>query len=154
VGQPGGNVALDLFVVNRRLDEFLDAALAGSGISPEQYAVYGQLGLGPKTPRELCRSLGLRPPTLSGYLTAMDRRGHIVRSPSERDGRSHVISLTAAGRTQLEACRPRMRRAVKLLKDALGGVEEVAGVRHTLARVDAALASAIERTKRRPTRAK
>nr|WP_238341536.1 MarR family transcriptional regulator [Actinopolymorpha rutila] len=110
-----------------------------TGVTPAQYAVYGQLGQRDQTPSELGRTLGLPLPTLSGHLAAMDRRGDIARTRSDRDGRSHVVALTEAGRARLEECRPRMRQAVAALNAELGGRGAAEGVRDVLAGLDDAI---------------
>ena len=46
----GGNVALDLFVLTERVGTLLSDALAGTGVSASQYAVYAQLFQSPRTP--------------------------------------------------------------------------------------------------------
>ena len=140
--QAGGNVALDLFVLDQHLGSFLARAFEGSGVTPSQYAVYAQLLVGSRTPGELCETLGLRPPTLSGYLTAMDARGHLTRSRSEHDRRSTTLSLTSSGREQARQAQARMRRAVTVLHDQIGGPSTLESVRATLGRLDAAVTSA------------
>ncbi|GAA2760221.1 MarR family transcriptional regulator [Actinopolymorpha rutila] len=137
--QRGGNVVLDLFVLHQHLGSLLAAALEPTGVTPAQYAVYGQLGQRDQTPSELGRTLGLPLPTLSGHLAAMDRRGDIARTRSDRDGRSHVVALTEAGRARLEECRPRMRQAVAALNAELGGRGAAEGVRDVLAGLDDAI---------------
>lgn len=138
--QPGGNIALDLFVLHQHLGALLDAAFEGSGVTAAEYAVYSQLAQRPRTPRVLCGILGLRPATLSGYLVTLDRREHIERIPHETDGRSHRVALTPKGREQTEACRLRMRRAVRTLnRNLVGDVDEA---RRTLADIDQAIAVA------------
>lgn len=145
VDQPGGNVALDLFVVSQHLGTLLDRAFDGTGITPSQYAVYSQLGQRTMTPRQLTEILGVRPATLSGYLATMQRRGHVWRQRHESDGRSTWLGLTAPGREQMEACRARMRVAVRVLNAQLGGAAAVEAMRTQLAVLDQALIAAGER---------
>lgn len=141
--QRGGNVVLDLFVLHQHLGGLLAAVLEPTGVTPAQYAVYGQLGQRDQTPSELGRTLGLPLPTLSGYLAAMDRRGDIARTRSDSDGRSHVVALTAAGRARLEDCRPRMRKVVATLNAELGGRDAAEGVRDVLAGLDEAIRAVV-----------
>jgi DNA-binding MarR family transcriptional regulator len=145
VDQRGGNVALDLFVLSQHLGQFLDHAFDGSGLTPSLYAVYSQLAQAPKTPRQLGDVLGVRPPTLSGYLATMDKRGHLSRTPHQSDGRSTWLELTAAGREQWQNGRVRMRFAVRALNAQLGGADGVQAVRSRLAELDNALLAAAER---------
>ncbi len=142
VDQPGANVALDLFVLHQHLGALLDVAFADTGVTPSQYPVYSQLGRGTSTPGQIGTTLGLRPGTLSGYLSAMETRGHVARVRNEHDGRSHMIALTETGKEQLRVCRLRMRRALKALNTRLGSAEQVDAVRLTLGQLDQAILAA------------
>ena len=125
VDQRGGNVALDLFVVDQHLGSLVDATLAEAGITASLYAVYSQLAQGPRTPGQLSETLGVRPTTLSGYLATMAGWGHVSRSRNEHDGRSSVLTLTEAGHAKVRECRPLMQRALKSLNAELGSAEDV-----------------------------
>jgi DNA-binding MarR family transcriptional regulator len=140
--QPGGNVALDLFVLDQHVGTLLRAAFEGTGVRPAEYAVYSQLVKGARTPGQLIETLGVRPATLSGYLSAMEARGHVLRSPHANDRRSSVLRLTPAGRAAVVECRPRMRHAVRLVNNRLGGAEAVAAMRSALADLDRAVTRA------------
>jgi DNA-binding MarR family transcriptional regulator len=148
--QRGGNVALDLFVLSQHLGRFLDHAFDGSGLTPSLYAVYSQLAPAPTTPRQLGNVLGVRPPTLSGYLATMDTRGHLARTPHQHDGRSTWLELTATGRDQWLNGRVRMRSAVRALHAQLGGAGGAQAVRSRLVELDDALLAATDRLPPRP----
>ena len=139
VDQRGGNVALDLFVVDQHLGSLLDATLAGAGLTASLYAVYSQLAQGPSTPGQLSETLGVRPTTLSGYLATMAGWGHVSRSRNEHDGRSSVLALTEAGHAKVLECRPLMQRAVTTLNAEIGSAEDVQAARALIARIDAAI---------------
>ena len=141
VGAPDGNVVLDLFVLDQRIGELMEAALAGTGVRPAEYAVYSQLGIAAMTPRDLGARLGVTPSTLTGHLAALERRGHAGRCPNPADGRSSVVELTPEGRATLAACRTRFRRMLDALEDALP--VPAADVRAILIQVDAAATAAI-----------
>jgi DNA-binding MarR family transcriptional regulator len=145
VDQRGGNVALDLFVVDQHLGSLLDATLAGTGITANLYAVYSQLAQGPRTPGQISETLGVRPTTLSGYLTTMARSGHTTRSRNQRDGRSSVLSLTDAGRDKVRECRPLIQRALKVVNAELGSADDVHAARALIARIDDAIQLAHDR---------
>ena len=142
VEQPGGNVALDLFVLDQHLGAVLDAALAPTGVTASAYAVYSQLAQGPMTPGRLSETLGLRPTTLSGHLATMQRSGHVTRVRNEHDGRSWLLELTESGRAKAEECRHVMGRLVRSINAGLGSADEVRRVRELLARVDHAVLAA------------
>jgi DNA-binding MarR family transcriptional regulator len=145
--QRGGNVALDLFVVDQHLGALVDAALVDAGLTGSLYAVYGQLALGPHTPRQLSETLGVRPTTLSGYLATMAASGHVTRTRNERDGRSSVLSLTEAGHDKVRECRPLMQRALSALNSELGSADDVRAARELIARVDDAILVAHRRVR-------
>lgn len=144
VGRPGGTIALDVYVLSQRIGALLDAALAPVEITPAEYAVYGQLGQRSLTPKEIAGLLGLKASTLSGYLGAMQRRGHARRVPREGDRRSYQVELTSSGRDCLEKSRPLFRRALGSVVHHLD--RDVEEVRRTLAEIDAAVSKALADT--------
>ena len=143
--QPGGNLALDLFVLDQHLGALLDETLAPTGLTANQYAVYSQLAGGPLTPGALSAELGIRATTLSGYLAPMERAGHAVKRRHERDGRSWLVELTESGRAKVEECRPALRRVVRAVNAQLGSAEDVRRARETLAAVDRAILAVLSR---------
>jgi DNA-binding MarR family transcriptional regulator len=145
VDQRGGNVALDLFVVDQHLGSLVDATLAEAGLTGSLYAVYSQLAQGPHTPGQLSETLGVRPTTLSGYLVTMAGWGHASRTRNELDGRSSVLALTEAGHAKVRECRPLMQRAVKALNAGIGSADDVRAARALIAKVDAAIEEAHRR---------
>lgn len=142
---PGGNVALDLFVVGQHLGSLLDAALADTGLSPSQYAVYSSIAAGAQSPKALLQALGLRPATLSGYLGAMESAGDLERSRDPDDRRAHRLVLTAQGAAREAAARAAFRRALRALDAELGGPEAVTQARAELGRIDRALTRTSDR---------
>jgi DNA-binding MarR family transcriptional regulator len=145
VDRPGGNLAIDVFVLDQHVGALLDLALRGTGITPAQYAVYSQFGRGDVSPGQLLGTLGLRPATLSGYLTAMENRGHLTRTRDARDRRSHLVRLTPEGRAARNICRTRFRKAIDAVNGELDSLEEVHAVRLALKRVDSAVLAATTR---------
>jgi DNA-binding MarR family transcriptional regulator len=145
--QPGSNIALDVFVLDQHLGALLEHALRGTGVSPAQYAVYGQLAHGASSPKELLEVLGLRPATLTGYLSAMEARGDLFRTRDAADRRAHRLELTEQGRATRDACRARFRRTMRGITDELGGADAVAELRAALGRLDAAIRRVHDRTR-------
>jgi DNA-binding MarR family transcriptional regulator len=133
---------LDLFVLHQHLTALMDQAFTGCAITPAQYAVYAQLGKEERTPGQLVETLGLRAATLSGYLKAMEGRGHLERERSGGDGRSSVLRLSDRGLLQLDEARGRLRSLVAIVEELLGAADDVTGVRRTLGRLDAAITDA------------
>jgi DNA-binding MarR family transcriptional regulator len=143
--QPGGNLALDIFVLDQHIGALLELVFKGTGVSPAQFAVYSQLARGTSTPKALREVLGIRPATLSGYLSAMEDRGDLLRRRDTSDRREHRLALTERGRATRDACRAKFRKAIQALNSELGGAQNVEAVRATLGQVD----RAIQRTRQR-----
>jgi len=150
VGAPEGNVVLDLFVLQQRVGELMELALAGTGVRPAEYAVYSQLAIEPMTPRELCARLGVTPSTLTGHAEALARRGHVVRVRDPHDGRSYRLELTTEGRRVVADCRARFRRVLRRLTGSLPVPHDE--VRRTLAMLDATAASVVDELRAGPAR--
>jgi DNA-binding MarR family transcriptional regulator len=96
--QRGISLLFDVFVLNQRLRSLLTLALAGSGLRPDEYAVYSLLfEVGPLTPTEMARQMAMPLTTVLDYVRSMSDRGHVRRRPHARDGRSHQVQLTRSG---------------------------------------------------------
>ena len=141
VGTPDGNLVLDLWVLDNRVGDLIRIALEGTGVRPAEFGVYDQLGMAALTPRELQSRLAITPSTMTGYLRALDRRGHIERQ-RQADGRSYRVELTESGRATLETCRRGYRRMLTRLRSQLPLPEPE--IRRVLAAVDEALTATIE----------
>jgi DNA-binding MarR family transcriptional regulator len=68
---------------------------------------------------ELGRHLGLDKSSMTGLVDRAERRGLVERSPSPRDGRAVLVSLTPAGRELTEQCGVEVDRRLKQLIDRL-----------------------------------
>jgi len=91
----------------------MQAAMASSPLSPEDFAVYSWLRLtGPITPGALAADLGMHQPTMSNHLRRMYSRGHLRRRTHPSDGRSQLVSLTPSGRRVTERSFPGFRLAI------------------------------------------
>ena len=144
VGVSDGNVVLDLFVLQQRIAELMELALAGTGVRPAEYAVYSQLGIEPMTPRELGSRLGVTPSTLTGHLAALERRGHLRKVAHPEDRRSYRVELTGSGRRTLERCRTGFRSMLgRLEADLERPVPEVRRVLAELERTAAGVAAGL-----------
>jgi DNA-binding MarR family transcriptional regulator len=88
----------EVFASGQRVKQLVESAMAGSPLTPEEYAVYSVLfDLGPKAPTELAATVGMPPTTMSHHVRALIERGHAVRQPTPGDGRSYRLALTADG---------------------------------------------------------
>ncbi|HYI21659.1 MAG TPA: MarR family transcriptional regulator [Candidatus Limnocylindrales bacterium] len=98
--QPYSELSLlwHVFAMGQRVKVLLGTAMAGSPLTPDEYAVYSVLfDDGPTPPTGLARRIGMPPTTMSHYVRAMLERGHAERLRSVQDGRSFSLALTDAG---------------------------------------------------------
>jgi len=58
----------------------------------------------------------MRVTTLSSLLAKMEQQGHLCREPNPADGRSRLLSLTAAGRRATEDCFPAFGAAIEAFR--------------------------------------
>jgi DNA-binding MarR family transcriptional regulator len=84
---------------------------------------------GPLTPSELAEIERVKRPSMTRTLACLDRQGLIERTPDPTDGRSSLVSISAAGRERLALLRRRKSAYLARRLEALDP-EEVA----TLAR--------------------
>lgn len=65
---------------------------------------------GTMTPRDLAAAEGVRPPSMTKVIAALEERGLLNRAPHPTDGRQAVLSLTLAGAALIRENR-RLREA-------------------------------------------
>ncbi len=93
------SVLFDLFAASQRVKTLLNVAMDGSGLTPDEYAVYSSLlEFEPLSPTEMAQVVGMPPTTMSHYVREMRARGHLDEQPNPRDGRSRMLRLSSAGR--------------------------------------------------------
>jgi len=76
--------------------------------------------LGPLTPSELARRLGMAPTTISSWLARLEQAGAVRRRPNPDDGRSQLVEVTTRGRSELDDALPGFGRAITRVVNALG----------------------------------
>jgi DNA-binding MarR family transcriptional regulator len=89
--------------LNRRLRAEADSGLTASGISA--LATIGRRG--PLPLGELAAAEGVKPPTMTATVAALEAEGLVARSADGRDRRVSRVSLTARGRQRLDRARTR-----------------------------------------------
>jgi len=90
----------------RRLRQ--EAAAEASGLTPTSTATLASIEHhGPLTPSELADIERVKRPTMTRALGCLEREGLIERTPDPADGRSSLISVSAAGRERLRRLRGR-----------------------------------------------
>jgi DNA-binding MarR family transcriptional regulator len=118
-------ILLDLYVASQTVGAVLDHELRGSGLTPEEFALYSVLGHEESlTPTELAARLGI--PLSSAIFRAgkLIERGHAERRPNPRDRRSALLALTQAGRAAHARARPAFERARKRITSHLNSSAE------------------------------
>lgn len=126
----------------RRMFTLLEARLARdlaeeSGLSVADYSVLSNL-VEAEGRRwrltELAEHMRWSQSRLSHHIARMEKRGLVVRRPSERDGRGTTVLLTRAGLQVIAEATPGHMRAVRrhmldlLTPDQLGSLGEIADV--------------------------
>lgn len=94
-----GSILYDIYVAGQAVNEMLRDGLADAPLTPTEYAIYSAVfERDPATPSELSHALGMPAQTMSDWIGAMRQRGHAETRRNPHDGRSQLVSLTAAGR--------------------------------------------------------
>lgn len=88
----------------------LDRGGSEAGLTEARRAALALLALGgPRTLGSLATAEGVRPPTMTRMVSAMEADGLVVRTASATDGRSVIVRATEAGEELLaRAGRPRL----------------------------------------------
>jgi DNA-binding MarR family transcriptional regulator len=137
----GTNVLFDVWLVSRATTGLLDAALAPSGLTADEFGIYSVLTSSESmTPSELARWMSAPPTTVSSHIKRIEARGHLVRDRNPADGRSYVLRLTPEGRSAHQAAGARFLPVLDTVVEALGSKEP--SVRRSLAALHAALGGA------------
>jgi DNA-binding MarR family transcriptional regulator len=142
-----------IFALDQQLSTLLGRAMEGAPLSPQVFAITSVLRLtGPVRPTALAETVGMRPTSLSNYLRRLTESGLVRRRPDPADGRAALVSLTAKGVRETEACFPSFGAAITSFQRFLAeeGVDELAtleimeGMSRALTRATAELEPAAE----------
>ena len=121
----GDNVLLQMFRTAEATRELMLGAVAGAGISPNEYAVLSAIGVTRSvSPTELATLLRVPPTSISRRVARLVETGLAVRSPNPADRRSYLLELTEAGRAVLATIVPRFRDLLERLS-ARAPVDEI-----------------------------
>ena len=128
----GTNVLFDIWLVSRATTGVLDAVLAPTGLSADEFGIYSVLTTADSlTPSELARWMSAPLTTMSSYVKRLEGRGHLKRERNPDDGRSYVLTLTPAGRRAHRAAGARFIPVLEQIVTQLGTREP--SVRQALA---------------------
>lgn len=90
------------------------------GIGPTQGSALSVLVFsGPKRLGELAALEQVRPPTMTRVIASLEAGGFVTRAADPADGRSRIVSATAAGRAVMRRGRDRRVAALAKLLDPL-----------------------------------
>ncbi|WP_207792100.1 MarR family winged helix-turn-helix transcriptional regulator [Siccirubricoccus phaeus] len=105
----------------RRLNAFYDQALAPLGITIAQYSLLRMIERHqPVSLTELGRLAELDRSTIGRNVRVLEKQGLAALGPGEEDQRESMVTLSAAGRTVLEASIPVWDECQKTLEARLG----------------------------------
>ena len=115
----GQNVLFQHFRTGAALRELMQSAVAGTGVSGEEYAVLGVIAFFPdRTPTELAATLGIPPTTVSRHVARFIDDGLAERRPNPEDGRSYLLRPTERGSDVVETIAPRIGELIQALGEA------------------------------------
>jgi DNA-binding MarR family transcriptional regulator len=136
----GDNVLLQMFRTADATRELVQAAVAGTGVAPNEYAVLSAIGaLRSVSPTELASVLRVPPTSISRHVARLVDAGLAVRSPNPADRRSYLLELTAEGRAVTRKVAPRFRNLIERLA-ARADLEEIGSALVTLEEASRAVA--------------
>jgi DNA-binding MarR family transcriptional regulator len=120
------NVLLQVFIVGQLSGELLGRALKETGLSPDHFAVLSVISsIGPITPTDLSRMLGMPPTTVSSWIRRLSAGKQITRQVNPDDGRSVLLAVAPAGRSAIEEAQPIFMRLLREIEESLGAKREV-----------------------------
>ncbi|MBI2801754.1 MAG: winged helix-turn-helix transcriptional regulator [Gammaproteobacteria bacterium] len=129
--QPQGCSNFKLRQLLRGVSRHYDAELANAGIKTTQYSLLSHLvDLGPITPGDLARRMGMDASTLTRNLRVVIEQGWATQGPG-RDTRSRRVEVTSAGRAKRAEAKAHWKRA-QLAFNARLGVTKVAALHELL----------------------
>lgn len=108
--EPVVAVVFQLFLAFAEARRFMRVALAGSGMTGEEYGIYSYFfANGPQTLSQAATDLGYPITTLASTLAPILDRGDMVRTVDPADGRARPLELSAQGEGRLEVAGPSFR---------------------------------------------
>ena len=124
--KPQGCTNIKLRQLMRRVAQHYDAELGKTGLKTTQYSLLScAVKLGPIRPVDLARELKVGASTLTRNLRPLIDAGLLQLDPGA-DGRSRLVSATAAGREKRQEAQRRWRIAQEGINQILGARRVVA----------------------------
>jgi DNA-binding MarR family transcriptional regulator len=130
MAQSGGEaleLAEELGTVLARLYAFMRRAVLPREMSPSQALALATLrDLGPQRVTDLAELEGVRQPTCTGLVNAMENEGWVVRREDGSDRRAVIVELTESGSDVLEAITDKRSSLLKRYLSELSGQDRMA----------------------------
>lgn len=124
--RPQGCTNFKLRQLLRRVSQRYDAEMAVAGLKTTQYSLLSQvLKLGPVRPGDLAQAMAMDASTLTRNLRPLITAGWVDLGAGA-DGRSRLVTLTAAGQAKRDQARACWRRAQEGMNALLGDQQVVA----------------------------
>jgi DNA-binding MarR family transcriptional regulator len=92
---------IEIWAAAQYVDLLVQEAMAAAGSTGERLATLARIGQGPITLSELAAAMGQPFMTVSDAVRQLAAWGEVAITPHPSDGRSKLISVTAAGRARL-----------------------------------------------------
>lgn len=103
-------------------DELFAAEMAGSDLTPRQFAVLAALARHDTASQtDIVRETGIDRSTLADIVKRLVARGSLARRRARHDARAYAVRLTPAGQTALRQAEPAVQRVNERLLKALAG---------------------------------
>ena len=113
------HVLFDVMAAFNVSDPYVEHFLGDPKLA-DSYGLMSLIGAsGSITTTEVAARLGIAVTTASDRIRRLEDRGFAERAPNPADGRSHLVSLTPAGRTAFESTWANWQRAMAELEDEL-----------------------------------
>jgi DNA-binding MarR family transcriptional regulator len=120
-------LAEDLGSVLARLYAFMRRAVLPREMSPSQALALATLrDLGPQRVTDLAELEGVRQPTCTGLINAMENEGWVVRREDDSDRRAVLVELTEMGNDVLEAITDKRSSLLERYLSELSGPDRMA----------------------------
>lgn len=119
---PGNNPLFAVWQLVRVVDPLVGDAV--TGMSAAEFGLYSLLRYSePVTVSALAEQLGSPLSTVSQHVRRLEERGHAALLPNPEDGRSRLVSLTAAGVDAQAEAAPGFRALLARVRRVLGADE-------------------------------
>jgi DNA-binding MarR family transcriptional regulator len=115
------DLLIEIWAAAQYVDLLVQEAMAWVGSTGERLATLARIGRGPITLSELAAAMGQPFMTVSDAVRQLVSWGEVAVTPHPSDGRSKLISVTAAGRERLRHSAEPLLAVGRAIDDALEG---------------------------------